>query len=405
MNLVKSGTILGALLFCTVFAMNANSATTENRSGTCCTQSAGEPSPAPRSDEPETRNSCETQEAGSAECPSQTSSSVSTQSVDFVSGLSTKISIQRSGFGRYSRPGSRQKAATSGRSLGSGASADTDSDITLSGRLSPFVVVDHSENERRATNAGLAYKQDLDAVILGTDFRVSNDLIMGATLNYLKSDTDFANNRGHSESDNYVAGLHASHYIGNLYLDALLTYGKLDIDISRIDALGNRYDSETEGAFHSAELATGYNATHRGWGFTPSVRLLHLRGSLDGYGEVDINSGGQANNFQRQYFESLNARAALQVDYAMLRNWGVLVPSLYFAYHHEYIGAETTRSQTTFGTLTQTTDDPARNYRMGRLNLAAQFKRGLSGFLSYERLIDHEYFDRDTVTLGVRYEM
>lgn len=397
MKFLNACALGGALLCTALLASNAMSAAQEG--SPCCTKPTGEPGNEPG--DTTTRTSCSTTENDTAECPSQTGATVNTQSVDFISGLSTKISIQRSGFSRFSNGGNSRKTAANDLVLGGGASADSE----LTGKLSPFMVLDRSESDRRATAAGLAYEQELNAVIIGADYRVSDTLIAGATLNYLKSDTDFANNRGGSETDNYVAGLHVSHYRGNLYVDGLLTFGRMEIDVERIDGVGNRYDGETEGKFHSAEIATGINARYQAWGFTPSVRLLHLRGSLGGYGEVDRNNGGLANNFRRQHFESLNARAAMQVDYAWLVNWGVLIPSLYFAYHHEYIGAETARSTTAFGTLIQKTDDPARNYRVGRFNLAAQFRHGLSGFLSYERLIDHQYIDRDTFTLGLRYEM
>ena len=180
----------------------------------------------------------------------------------------------------------------------------------------------------------------------------------------------------------------------------MLTYGQIDLDVERSSAFG-QFDSSTEGDFHSAELAFGHLFNHNRWTITPSVRLLNVRGSIDGYSEETV-SGFGAVTYEEQKFDSLNARASLQADYVFLTDWGVLIPSLYFAYHHEYAEADAVPTNTG---VRQFGEDPARNYRAGRINLAAQFKRGLSGFISYERLIDHELLDRDTVVIGARVEL
>lgn len=327
-------------------------------------------------------------------CADQTASSTREQTTDFIGGISDRISQQRSGFGL-----NRNRSASLTPALGGAASAD--SDISSSGRLSPFAVIDSSDSERKATTTSRAYDQDANTVILGVDYRLNSDLIAGATLSYLDSDTDLDNDQGSSDNETIVLGLHASKYWGDTYLDALLTYGQIDLDVERVSP-GGRFDGSTDGDVHSAELALGRLINHEQWSISPSVRLLHARGALDGYTEVNTSGGTGAVSYREQKFESLNARAAIQGDYVVLTNWGVLVPSLYFAYHHEYIDAD---AVTTTAGLKQFSDDPARNYRVGRLNIAAQFKRGLSGFLSYERLINHEFLDRDTVALGVRYEL
>lgn len=334
-------------------------------------------------------------------CPDQTGSSTRSQTTDFLGNLNDRILQQRHSFGA-----NRNRNAALPAPRGGAASAD--SDIGASGRLSPFVVVDGGETDRRATNAGLAYEQDANALILGVDYRLRDDLIAGATLSYLRSDTDYDNNRGETDNDTYILGFHASRYWGDIYVDALLTYGQIDLDIERISA-STEYEGSTDGDFHSAEFAAGRMFNHRQWTITPSVRLLHVRGELDSYSETTSASFVPPPlSYDDQKFDSLNARAALQVDYVVLTGWGVLVPSLYFAYNHEHLGADKVNASTGGAfpfTVEQIGDDPIKNYKLGRLNLAAQFKGGLSGFLSYERLIDHERLDRDTVALGVRYEL
>jgi|GEM_PF-6596540 len=323
-------------------------------------------------------------------------SSVKTQAVDFVGNLGDVINQQRSGFG-----GSRLKTTSALSPLGGGASADADS-IGDSGRLSPFVVADASQTDKRATPNGQAYDQDSNTLVLGFDYRISGELVAGATLNYLDTDTDLDNNNGSTESTALVLGLHGSKYWGNTYLDGLLTYGQIDLDTERVFA-NNQFEGSTDGSFHSAELALGRLINHRQWSITPAVRVLHLRGSLDGYTEK--SAAVTAARFTSQQFDSLSARASVQTDYVMLTNWGVLIPSLYVAFNHEHLGADKVTVVNGTTPLQQIGEDPAKNYKVVRVNLAAQFKRGLSGFLSYETLADNELLDRDSIALGFRYEL
>lgn len=361
-----------------------------------------EPTPAPTTSSSSTTSGSsqchttfdfETQQEKS-NCADQTASSTRESTTEFVGGISDRISQVRTGFGT-----SRNRTSAIFKPQGGAASAD--GDIGASGRLSPFVVVDSSDSERKASAISRAYDQDAKTAILGFDYRISEALIAGATLNYLDSETDLDNNQGSSENKSIILGLHASRYWGNTYLDTLVTYGQIDLDVERVSP-GGRFDGSTDGDFHSAELALGQLVNHKQWSFSPSVRLLHVRGSLDGYTETNISGGTGAIAYREQQFESLNARAAFQTDYVVLTDWGVLVPSLYLAHHHEYVGAE---AITTTTGLRQVGEDPARNYKVIRLNLAAQFKRGLSAFLSYETLSKHEFLDRDTATLGFRYEL
>ncbi len=334
-------------------------------------------------------------------CADQTASTTRTQTVLFVGDLLGRISQARgNSFGRRSQTASLPSAF--------GGAASADSSIGDSQRFSPFLVFDVNETDRRAGESSRAYEQDNQAVIFGADYRYSDSLIAGASLSYVNFDTEFDADQGSNDVENLILGIHASKYWGNTYLDALVTYGQIDVEAERNSRPtgGGVYESSTDGDFHAVELAVGHMYGYKQWNITPSFRLMHLRGVLDGYSEtrVDLPGAGGAVTYKDQAIESLNARASLQLDYPLLTDWGVLIPSVYYAFHHEYIGAENVNSNIGGG-QTQRGEDPLNNYRVGRINVSAQFKRGLSGFLSYESLIKHEFLDRDSVALGIRLEM
>lgn len=341
------------------------------------------------------------------QCPSQTSSSTQEQFFGFVSNLGTRISQQRHLVRGGDRGSEEGPDSTAGLTRGGAAGADSDeTGITAYGRLSAFGVADYSASDREATGKGDAYDQHNEAVVLGLDYRFSNTLFAGATFNYLAGDTDFTGATGptgSTEVDSYIFGLHGSKYWGDVYLEALVTYGRFDLDIDRIDFFGDRYGASPDGDLRSADLSLGYVHSRNRWRTTPAVKLLYLDGSIDGYTETTSAGFGSPKTFEEQDFEALNAELSVQFDYVVLKNWGVLIPSLKLAYNHEFEDPHTVRG-VQFGEFAEEPEAPDADTATVRLGVSAQFKRGWSAFASFEKLLEHSYIDRNNIAAGVRYE-
>lgn len=362
----------------------------------------------------ETQTECEVrviQDSIVEVCPSQTGSSTRNQFFNFVSNLGTRISQQRRVV-RDTDEESEDESETAffGPVLGGAASADDDGGITEYGRLSAFGIADYSESDRDSTSSGQSYDQETESAILGVDYRFSNTLFAGVTLNYLSGDTDFdgpEGSLGSTDVDSYVLGVHASKYSGNGYMEALLTYGQFDLGIERIEGSGflqTRYGASPDGDLGSVDVALGYVHSSDRWRFNPVFKFLYMDGSIDGYSE-EVSSGlGSPKTFRKQDFSAINVELSLQTDYVILTGWGVLIPSLKVAYHRELDDRHTVRG-TRFGQpFAQETDDLDRNTLVARLGVSAQFQRGWSAFASYEKLFEHRYLDRDNAVVGVRYE-
>lgn len=342
-------------------------------------------------------------------CPSQTGSSTSTQIFTFVNDLRTRIAQQRKV--RRALKSQDEENVARGRALGGAASADDEATgVSAYGRLSPFVVADYADYDREKTSSGQAYDQDTESLILGADYRVDDSLFIGGTLNYLNGDTEFANDSGSIDVDAYILGLHGSKYWrSNLFMDALATYGRLESDIVRRDGFDRRFTASPDGDEASVEVAVGYEYSEGRTRLTPLAKLHYFDGSLDGYSEFDESGSGTPQSFEKQDFDSVNLQLSLQADTVMLTQWGVLIPSVNVAYHHEFSEANTVNGQQDFGFFTQPisqkTDDPDQNYFVVRLGASAQFTHGWSAFASFEKLLHHDYLDRNNAVLGVRYEI
>lgn len=342
------------------------------------------------------------------QCPTQGGSSTSTQLFTFVNDLRTRIIQQRRG----KRILQAQEQQTAGAmTLGGAASADEDGvgGVSAFGRLSPFAIVDVADADRERTAGGQAYDQDTESVILGADYRVNDTLFVGGTLNYLNGDTEFANDAGSIDVDSYILGLHGSKYWGNsFFMDALVTYGQLDADIVRnVEIFGQRrrYTASPDGDELSAEVAVGYEYSEGRNRITPLAKLHYFDGSLDGYTEDGSPFPGPQ-TVGKQDFDAVNLQLGLQADTVLLMGWGVLIPSVNFSYYREFSDANTVEvSNGGLPALTQRPDNPDRHTYVIRLGASAQFTHGWSGFVSFEKLLHHDYLDRNNAVLGVRYEI
>lgn len=307
-------------------------------------------------------------------------------------------------MGRALRAQSRASSSSGGqggrKNQGGGASADT---IADQGRLSPFLIASGSETEKRETSKGLAFDQSELSLLAGADFRLTPDQIIGAVVSYTDGETELQANLGQTDTESYLLGAYLSQYLGDVYLDLFVGYGELDIHSER-GSVSNRLTGDTDGAFHTADLAIGTTQQFDALSLSPHVRLSHTRGQIDSYTERSSGSATPT-HFEQQHFESLTAAASLSVSYANATDWGVLIPALTVSFVHEYSGAESMQTSAGGVSQIQVTEAPARNYKDIELSVSAQFKRGVSAFFSYGMYANNELFDRESLNLGLRYEL
>ncbi len=108
---------------------------------------------------------------------------------------------------------------------------------------------------------------------------------------------------------------------------------------------------------------------------------------------------------------SATANAGLRITYAWRLDVGVLLPQIRGEYIREFMdGAET------FGVrfandpfeetplIVVTSEVPDRSYWRIAGGFAAQFKRGISGFIEYQRLESLQHFDYADLAMGLRIE-
>lgn len=334
------------------------------------------------------------------ECHNQSGETSSTQLLDFSLGLGERIASQR-----------RSLIRLEGDAVGGGASADENSDISQTGRFSLLIFDEYSNSDRDNTAVGQGYEQSSNAFTVGADYRLDRTFFIGATISMSAGESDFDNNEGSHETDALILAAHAAKFWGPLSLDAVVSGGSFDLDITRSDGFDN-YTASTAGDYVSADMSLAYGINRGAWNITPLARILVLDGEVDAYRESSQSGSGLIKDLRTESFESQLFALSLQADYVLTQNWGVLIPSFKLEWQQEFADASQTTGQILNDTdksfvnaVSQSSDDPESSSFNATLGASAQFTHGWSGFLVSEVLLGHDYLSKTNIVFGVRYEM
>jgi outer membrane lipase/esterase len=300
---------------------------------------------------------------------------------------------------------------------GGGASAESQDGLLgvfLNGRY-----LDGDEDESFFQDG---YDFDGWGVLLGSDYRFSDNLVAGAALNYSEGDVDYDDNRGELQTETWGAMGYGSYSLENgAYFEGTAGYSSIAYDMSRtvsytIDtntALQNM-DSSPDGSVLSFGLGGGYTYNNQSLTVTPSIRFNYLENDVDGYRErstdLSATGGAMALAVNSTSFDSLTSNLGLTVANAVSFSGGVIIPQVSLEWVREFEDDSTsiqTRYQndinsTRFSISTRELDDQYWDFSIG---LSAQFQGGISGFVIYRTLLEYDGLNYNSVEAGLRVEL
>jgi len=296
--------------------------------------------------------------------------------------------------------------------LGGAAGADSaDSALLDDSRLSLFSFTEYTKRDREATASSGGYDQESNAITLGVDYRVDNASFAGLSVSVSDGDSDLDSHLGGSEVSSLMLGSHGAKYWDKHYISAFLAYGAIDIDVNRSTA-NDTFSASTEGDYWYADFTLGADYNYGPLRLNPSVRALYMRGEVDSYTERSASGSGAVRSVNAQDIDSTVLSLALQADYSLLQSWGVLSPSVRAEFNFDQGDAYKTNGQTLndadksfLASISDQSDEPDSSTLALSLGVSAQFKRGLAAYAAYERLLMHDYMNKYTATLGLRFEL
>jgi uncharacterized protein with beta-barrel porin domain len=294
-----------------------------------------------------------------------------------------------------------------GQPLGGGASAD----LPRTGRLGFFVDGNVAFGDKDTTDREVGFDFTSWGAIAGVDYRLTDNLILGAALTYTYTDTDLDQFLGETKTHSVGPIFYGTYYVGPLYVDghAGMTWNFYDterrITFATIDRTAT---GDTDGQEYVAGLGVGYTFSRGPLSVTPFGRLEYIHVDIDGYGERGAN--GLDLTISDQDIDSLQSALGVQIAYAISTKAAVLVPQVRGEWRHEF--EDDSRSITArytsdpFNTFfTIPTDNPDRDFFTVGVGLAAVFARGIGAFVHYETVLGLRDFSHHEVRVGVRFEL
>jgi outer membrane autotransporter protein len=289
------------------------------------------------------------------------------------------------------------------RQTGAGASADQPDSFE---RWGVFVNGDVDVGRQTATETQTGFKVTSKGITLGGDYRFPGNNVLGASVGFLKADTDLDAGAGTQSAKGYSFSLYGSYVPQqNAYIDGILNVGH------------NKYDSNRQASIDSFRSSTNGNQ----WGLAVSAGYAFNRGplALTPYGRVEYVDA-KVNGFS----ESGNPDAALvinglkiagttltlggQASYAISTSWGVLLPNARLELQHL---AQRSADDVSARIVNQDVASPSaqipilgedRNFGNFAVGVSAVFPRGVSAFFNYQQLFGKDNLSDRHYTLELR---
>ncbi|WP_235185811.1 autotransporter outer membrane beta-barrel domain-containing protein [Methylomarinum vadi] len=300
------------------------------------------------------------------------------------------------------------------RQIGGGAGADSivsRFDVYVNGHSS------WQEYDQHLLNPGFNLVDS--KVMIGADYRFSDNFIVGLSSSYLSSDATLKQGAGDIDTNGYSFSAYSSFYLDDrFFIDGTFSYSDQrhrtlrNISYTGVNQVAKaKVDSDT----YAAGLVTGYNFFFDGWTFTPTARWMYRNIQLDGYSESLSDPTGPGGTLGlaigEQEYESVTGNFGAQLSYAWSQPWGVLIPTLSGEYVHEFSDNSQSVNVTFVNTPTGTGGFIIRNserdkdYAVINAGLSAQFAGGFSAFVTYEKLLDLSTVTSDSLSMGLRLEL
>jgi uncharacterized protein YhjY with autotransporter beta-barrel domain len=291
---------------------------------------------------------------------------------------------------------------------GGGASADPGGPL---GGLGIFLNGQGTFGDQNGSTLEPGFKFHSEGLTLGTDYRVSENFVLGAAAGYLHTTSTLDDAGGRVKMSGYSVSAFGSYYQADrFYVDAIATYGWNDFGVSRNVVFGDTSataKSDPDGNQLTLSMSAGYNFTAGALTFGPTARATYVNVRIDGFQERGADLFNLRVNSQR--VESLATDLGAQLSYAISMPWGVLSPLARAEWEHEFKGGSRIIAgslvadplRTLFGAPTNA---PDRNYVNLAAGLTATFPRGTSAFAHYETVLGRDRVTTHSFTAGLRFQ-
>ena len=175
-------------------------------------------------------------------------------------------------------------------------------------------------------------------VTAGADYRVSDQLSVGAGFGYGRDSTDIGNAGTKSTGDSYSLALYGSYRPQpSLFVDGVAGIGTLSFDSRRwVTDASDFATGKRNGRQMFASVSAGYEHRDRTWLISPYGRLSVSQSTLDQFSES--GAGINALTYFEQTVTTVSGTLGLRAEYAQKTKWGTFLPFARVEYQHDFNG-------------------------------------------------------------------
>lgn len=287
---------------------------------------------------------------------------------------------------------------------GGGASAEQPDSFE---RWGVFVNGDNDIAKQSTVDTQTGFKTRTKNVTLGADYRFANNSVLGASVAFLRSDSDLNDGAGNQNAEGYGFSLFGSYVpIMNAYIDGIVNIGHNDYDGQRQSAAAS-YTNSTSGNQWGFAVSAGYAFNQGPLALTPYGRVEYVDAKVNGFtesGKID-----EALTIGEQRVKATTLTLGGTASYAISTQWAVLLP--YGRLEFQYL-AQSSANDVTVQLASNVTSTPGQIRFLGRdksfgnfaVGLTALFGHGFSAFFNYQQLFGKSDYADQLYTLGLRVE-
>ncbi|MDD5643448.1 MAG: autotransporter domain-containing protein, partial [Syntrophales bacterium] len=243
---------------------------------------------------------------------------------------------------------------------------------------------------------------------LGGDFRVRDDLLVGAATGYNHLGASFHGSGGYLENNNWPITAYAAYLPQSFYAFGSLGYSLNLFTLNRnisFDGVSRHAKSSPTGHQFNGYGEAGYDLKWRRLVVTPFASLAYSRIWVNGFKEDGANSLNLQVNSQSA--ASLQTGVGAKISLPIKRNATLMVPQFYASYQHEFAddsrGLDARLSQGG-STFTWLTEEPRRDYAVLGTNVTLGIRKNVRAQLDYNVEVGRGIYTAHSLTAGLRWE-
>jgi len=283
--------------------------------------------------------------------------------------------------------------------------------------------VQGGETERDETTHELGYDSELESVVIGLDYRFNDALVAGAAFGITKDEADYDGDAGELETESQSLIAYLTYLIGaGGYINGYIGYAPLEYTNTRNFTI----DGDSSGAGFPLDISGTVKSDYDG-----DQTMVGISGGYDwylgnysvgwfanwDYSDTDVDGYEEKGDtgFELEYPDqdtqssafSLGVNGSFSIDVG----WGALIPnaSLAAVYEDQQDPQKFAAKLVLIPDQHPTefileTDDPDRNYGIATLGLVLAANSGTQYFITYEKLLEHDFFETWSLSAGALIE-